>query len=307
MKEILDTLKTRYQAVLESGTDSLFYDNVHKYIDWIVKTPKLNEVIVQGAKEYGIKHRDIWKNKTGEIEDSKERTRQTYKLEKFSLYASNYIDLEMFIYFPLEEYKTTNEPDYLQDPFALMLLNGGYKKLPLNKWRKLAFENNRPDLWGKENLKEFDIRYKGKRKYYKNKVKQFHADFLTEISRVNTQDSFETQKEELPLKLNFRTGEFTYCKTSGTIPLKTKEFKVLSLFLYSKDYFADYLSLCKATSLGITEVRKAHKDELAQTIKDLKIRLKILPKTKTSNPDIFKVIKKVGYQLIFKAKTENTE
>lgn len=303
MKDILDILKTRYRAVLESSSDSLFYRNIHAYINWIKKNPKLNVVVEDSYKEYGIKHVAIWDGKTGEAEDSKERSRQTHKLEKFSLSASNFVDLEMLIYFPLEIYMTSDEPDYLQEPFAVMLLNDGYKNLPIKKWKGLAFLKGRPTLWDKSNLKEYDVRYKGKRKYYENELKQFHADFLTEISRVNTQDLFETQKEELPLKLNFRTGEFTYCKTSGTIPLKTKEFKVLYLLLHSKDYFTDYLSLCKATSQGITEVRKAHKDELVQTIKDLKNRLKILPKTKTSNPDIFQVIKNVGYQLIFKGKT----
>ena len=307
MKELVDVLKTRYETAINSKSDSLFYRNVHEYVDWIFKNPKLNSILENNSNEYRIKHGDIWEHKSYTEKELKEKSRQTYKLESFSLYVNNFVDLEMRIYWPIEIYKTSDEPDYLQDPFAVMLLNNGYSNLPIKEWRKLSFEKNRPDLWGKSNLETYDNWFKGKRENYEIKLKQFHADFLTEISRVNTQDLFETQKEELPLKLNFRTGEFTYCKTSGTIPLKTKEFKVLSLFLYSKDYFSDYLSLCKATSQCITEVRKAHKDELAQTIKDLKMRLKILPKTKTSNPDIFKVIKKVGYQLIFKGKTENTE
>ncbi|MEI8174990.1 MAG: hypothetical protein WCG28_03510, partial [bacterium] len=194
-----------------------------------------------------------------------------------------------------------DEPDYLQDPFAVMLLSNGYKKLPLKKWRKLTVEKGRFTLWDKSNLEEFDVRYKGKRKYYENEVKQFHADFLTEIAKTN-QDLFETPKEELPLKVNWRTGEFVYVKTSGTIPLKGKEYKVLYSLLHSKDYFSEYASLCKAIKPSITEVRKAHKDELSQVIKDLKMRLKILPETKTSNPDIFKVSKNVGYQLVFKGK-----
>jgi hypothetical protein len=307
MKELLDVLKTHYETAINSKSDSLFYRNVHEYVDWIFKNPKLNSILEESSKDYGIKHRDIWKIEAEKQKEIDEMARRTYKLEKFSLYANYFVDLEMRIYWPIEIYKTSDEPDYLQDPFAVMLLNNGYSNLPIKEWRKLSFEKNRPDLWGKSNLETYDNWFKGKRENYEIKLKQFHADFLTEISRVNIQDLFETQKEELPLKLNFRTGEFTYCKTSGTIPLKTKEFKILSSLLYSKDYFSDYLSLCKATSQGITEVRKAHKDELTQTIKDLKMRLKILPKTKTSNPDIFKVIKKVGYQLIFKGKTENTE
>lgn len=47
MNRFLDILKTRYEAVLQSSSDSVFYQNIHNYIGYIVKTPKLAEIVVK--------------------------------------------------------------------------------------------------------------------------------------------------------------------------------------------------------------------------------------------------------------------
>jgi len=39
MPSLTDSLKTRYEAVFQSDTDPLFYQNLHHYFDLIVKTP----------------------------------------------------------------------------------------------------------------------------------------------------------------------------------------------------------------------------------------------------------------------------
>lgn len=35
LESLKDVLKTRYQAVMESPSNSLFYQNIHAYIDFI--------------------------------------------------------------------------------------------------------------------------------------------------------------------------------------------------------------------------------------------------------------------------------
>ena len=51
MKEILDILKTRYEVTIKSEYDSLFYNNVYEYVDWIVKNPQLNAVLENMGSE----------------------------------------------------------------------------------------------------------------------------------------------------------------------------------------------------------------------------------------------------------------
>lgn len=86
MKDIIDILKTRYEVTIKSEYDSLFYDNVYEYIDWIVKNPQLNSILENMGNEYRNKHIKIWEDKTNTPEDSAERTRQTIKLERFNAY-----------------------------------------------------------------------------------------------------------------------------------------------------------------------------------------------------------------------------
>ena len=45
MAYLTDNLKNNYSAVLQSDTDKAFYKNVCRYIDFIVKTPVLTEIL----------------------------------------------------------------------------------------------------------------------------------------------------------------------------------------------------------------------------------------------------------------------
>lgn len=307
MKEILDILKTRYETAINSQYDSLFYRNVHEYVDWIFKNPKLNSILENNSNEYRTKHSDIWEHKSYTEKELKEKSMQTYKLERFSLYANYFVDLEMRIYWPIEIYKTSNEPDYLQDPFAVMLLNNGYDKLPIKEWRKLSTENNRPNLWDKDSLKSYDNWYKGQRKNYEIKLRQFHADFLTEIERTKESNVLEINDGLTAFEFKPRTGDFRYYQTEGTIALGTNEFKMFSLLYRSIGIFVDHLTLSRVMNTNITTVSKSHKDSLSQVIRNLKEKFGILPKTKTSNPDFFKNNPKAGYRLIFKDINTKTE
>lgn len=45
MEGYIDTLELLYKSALESGSDSLFYQNIHRYIDYIKKNPELASII----------------------------------------------------------------------------------------------------------------------------------------------------------------------------------------------------------------------------------------------------------------------
>jgi len=300
---MIDILKIRYEAVIQSPTDTDFYNNVHEYIDWIVKTPQLNAVIEASAKEYRIKAGQIWEGKTGEKKDSEERSRQMYKLERFNLYASVYCVLEGRIYFPLEDYKTTNDPDYAQDPAVFLMLKG-IKDIPRKPWGKL--KNEMPNRWSLKNLVIINSWYAGMRKEYESGLKQFHTDFLTAVERVKNNNLPEVNNK-IPLRFNSKTGDFSYFNTRGTLALGTNEYKIFSLLYSNTGIFVDYLKLYQVINNEINEVRKYHKETLSQVIRNLKEKLEILPKDKAINPDIFENTPKGGYRLISKDRIINTE
>ena len=106
---LTDNLKKNYTAVVQSDTDKSFYKNVHRYIDFIVNTPVLAEILDKSEDEYKQKHTEIWSVRKHTEEELDEQDERTRKLEKFSLYASDYCWIFERIYRPLEIYQNTDE------------------------------------------------------------------------------------------------------------------------------------------------------------------------------------------------------
>lgn len=181
MYKYMDMLKTRYEAVLQSSSDSLFYQNVDRYIEYIVKTPALAEIMDKAEKAYNTEFPEIWDSKTNNEEEIKKRAERTSKLERFNLYASHYVTLKVRIYDPLEDYKTTNEDDKDQDPVALLMLNG-IKNSRIQKYMKEAKADF--DKWNPKHVKSYNEWYEGQRQWYENQLKQFHVDFLSEVAKI---------------------------------------------------------------------------------------------------------------------------
>lgn len=299
-----EILNLRYQAVLESPTDSLFYRNIHAYIDLIIKTPKLSAIVDESEEETREKHAKIWSTHTEDESELDDREERTYKLERFSLFASHYVTLLVKIYYPLEEYITTNELDRDQDPVALLMLKG-LKNILAKKWNKTP---NGMIKWDIKRLKNYNKQIEGKRAYYENKLRQFHIDFLTEIwSRGDKEIIPRPPKNRIQLYLNPRTGEFAFYGTNGNFSPATPEFKVLSALYNDKDYQATYLALIQSYRSNITEDSKSQRDDLYSVIGNIKGKLNILPETETSNKNIFQNIKNFGYRLVAQAEEENPE
>jgi hypothetical protein len=103
------------------------------------------------------------------------------------------------------------------------------------------------------------------------------------------------------LKFNPESGDFIYGKLKGNFPPNTQEFNVLLKLLVNKNRQAKYDTL-----LGEMYPQKKgqkfatiHRMELNRVIKNIKYRLRILPREKRINRDIFKALKNWGgYKLI---------
>ena len=181
MNRFMDILKTRYEAVLQASSDSVFYQNIHSYIDYIVKTSKLAEIVNKAEKEYRTEHSAIWYPRTNDENELDKREERTFKLERFNLYTSGYCTLLMRIYYPLEIYKTTNEDDKDQDPCAMLMLKG-INNSRIRQWMKES--PHELHKWNPKRIKSFNKWYEGERKYYEDELRKFHIDFLTEVGKL---------------------------------------------------------------------------------------------------------------------------
>lgn len=288
MDKCISTLKIRYDAVLQSPTDSLFYQNIHAYIDIIVKIPELSAIIDKSEEDYSIKHYDLWHPHTKDESELDWREAETYRLEHFSLYATHFCMLLVRIYWPIEYYKNPfDEDDRRPDPVVMLMLRGFDTTLKMN-------------LWDKKHIKVLNGWFDGNRKRYENDIRQFHADFLTELYKITdkpVEKSDEVKINKIPLAINTRTGDFHFFKTSGSFSPVSQEFKVLRTLYEDKDCQASFQTLLQSYMPNLDHVGKAHKDSLYQIIRNIKEKLGILPASDTSNPDIFKTVKGLGYRL----------
>ncbi|MBK5215832.1 MAG: hypothetical protein JJE53_03455 [Candidatus Pacebacteria bacterium] len=306
MLKFLDILKTRYEAVLQSSSDSVFYQNIHSYFDYIVKTPELAELMDKAQSEYADKHTAIWNPRSNDENELDKREERTLKLERFNLYALS-STLRVRIYDPLEDYKTSDDDDKDQDPVAILMLKG-INNSRVQKYIKES--KNEFERWNPKNIKIYNRWYEGKRKNYEDELRRFHLELLNEVE--NLKDSKENilpkpEKVSIPLFISQSTGDFKFYKTIGNFPFGGKEFSVINTLYNSDEYIASYLSLIQSYNSNIETATKAQKDDLYLIIRDIKKRLNISSDLKTSNPDILKNIKNNGYRLIFKHIESNTE
>jgi hypothetical protein len=297
LESLKSSLQTRYQAILESTSDPLFYKNIHLYVDFIMKNPALAKIINDSDLEYSKKHSQIWRERKNTEEEIDVQDYATRKLEFFNLYASDFVTLFVRIYSPIEDYKTTDDPDYLQDPVALLMLRG-IEWVKSRNWHKRPIEPN--NRWGKKNLERYNRWFAGQRGYYTNTFKQFHYEFLGAMDYLKDEPEEPEPKPEkikIPLTFNERTGDFTFLKTSGNFSPNSQEFKIFSILYCDTNQLAEYSPLLKVLFPNIDKFGKSHKFGLYTIIRNIKEKLGILPESKTSNPDIIKNVPKFGYRL----------
>jgi len=99
------------------------------------------------------------------------------------------------------------------------------------------------------------------------------------------------------LKFNKENGDVKLGKVEGNLAPETNEYKVFLHLLESPSYMAKYTTLIELMSKGALLERLA----LDTVIRNIKMKLGILPKKKSKNKDIFQTLKNwKGYRLKLK-------
>src|ERR1041385_980572 len=103
---VTESLKTRYDAVFQSSSDSFFFQNLHHYYDLVEKHPMLAVIMEASHEEYANTHSSFWprgKSMTDEEADVAEEL--TLRFERFNLYARASL-IKVRVYDIIEDYKT---------------------------------------------------------------------------------------------------------------------------------------------------------------------------------------------------------
>jgi hypothetical protein len=286
MNPLVESLKTRYEAVFQADTDSRFYQNLHHYFDYVVKTPSLNDLLEASEKDYRAKHIAIWeRDHKLTDEEADEREERTYRLERFNLFAvGSWIYAR--IYLPIEDYKNSiDESEFDQDPIAVLMIRGIKNINP-------EYAKKNPFKWGKDRLRMLNRRFEGKRADYEKQLKSFHLLLLDAVEKTSAPKVEPTPTPTIPLMLNSRTGDFVLYKIRGNFSPISQEFKVLATLLNSPDHQATYLELVKAAYPHLTEATKTSKQLLYKIVDGIKKKL---------GAPVIENVQRVGYRLIFKA------
>jgi len=107
----------------------------------------------------------------------------------------------------------------------------------------------------------------------------------------------ESEKSNTNLHFNIETGQYQYFGMKGLLSPDSREFKVFKTLYTSANYMATYKTIIRSY-MGEVQISKSHKIELGETLKSLKRKFGILPKTKKSHPDFFQNASKHGYKLV---------
>lgn len=269
MNNLVDSLKTRYDAVFASTSDREFYQNVHHYFDLIHKTPSLNKIFEDSENDYRTRHIAVNDDKSLTYEEHAELVA---RVERFSLWA-NAAYLLARVYDPLEDYKNSLEPEDRQDPMALLMMKG-IKGIHTKKWSR-------------ENLKTYNRWYDGQRPRYETDLRQTHLMLLSEIEKKGS-EAIVPEKKEAAHYFNPATGEFHYDTAQTVFNPSTQAYKVMTKLLSTPNMSATHLELWRSLYPGATEVTKTQKGKLSLIVRNIKKSLGILPKTATSCPDFIK-------------------
>lgn len=111
----------------------------------------------------------------------------------------------------------------------------------------------------------------------------------------NKKKVIKIQVKKDKLVFNGNTGDFKYNKIEGNFTLDSQEYSVFWTILNSNDYLARYEKILE--NLGWAN-NKTSKSNLTRVIRNIKRKLKILPKNKKKNPDLFDNDKNVSYRII---------
>lgn len=153
--------------------------------------------------------------------------------------------------------------------------------------------------------KDFTISFSAddkKLKDYKNKLLEESKNVLPSekmMEKLSEDKAHIIDLKPIKFKFNKHTGDFTLNKISGNFPPNGQEYNFIKIITKNKEYQADYLHLAQEIiNPTIEKISKANKMDLSGILKNIKQKMKILPKKEAKNKDIFKNQKKFGYRIM---------
>jgi len=278
MPPLTVSLQTRYDAVFQSSSDSLFYQNLHHYFDLIEKTPSLKRLIDESQKEYSERHSGVWRERPKTDEEGDVKAELTDRVERFNLYAQG-CTMYMRVYMPIEDYKHSTEPEDKQDPVALLMLRG--------------IDRIFTKKWSRERLELYNRWFDGKRPFYEKELRQFHLLLIAAMENMESVEPEVVQERsvpKIPIQFNDRTGDFEYLGKRDTLTPKSQEYKVFTVLLDSEDNHATYLDLIRAMHPSAKGDTKSERADLYKVIRRLEKKI---------GANVFKNMRRVGYRLVF--------
>lgn len=142
-------------------------------------------------------------------------------------------------------------------------------------------------------LKKIRLETTGKLQLLKLLGDSLFPENLPKVQLPNT-DTIKLGKEN-SFSFNVVTGDSVLNGTKTNFKVGQQKFKIINTILSSKEHQADYESMSKI--LGFENNKTKHAD-IQQIIKTIKEDLKILPRKKSSNPDILFNIEKYGFRIV---------
>lgn len=103
---------------------------------------------------------------------------------------------------------------------------------------------------------------------------------------------FKTKGKDFELNIN--DGSFKFGKIKNSFGTTTKEFRLLKCLVESRNSVVSYGIICSC--LGINDGR-TKRGAITTILKRVKYKMGILPKGRTSNPDIFISNPNIGYEI----------
>lgn len=268
MNEVIDELNHHYKCAFKEGTQLHFYQHVYSYIEIILNNPILSSIISEQAEKLKKELNDIIENP---LISSKLREELLERAKNYSVYSS-YFNLYTRVYLPILD----NNND-----------------VKLNE----EMSNNLFYVFGIEDLDERQqSTYKWSFDNHINKAKELFTFLHTNLIPLIEQNDAKKiiKKKDIDFSFDSNTGKYKYRKTEGTLSPKTKEYIFINALYLSKNHQANYEELLGG---DIEKASKYSKKVLADTVRDIKRKLNILPKEKGSNPNIIKNVSKYGYKL----------
>ena len=229
MTQYVENLEKRFKMTLESGSDSRFYQNLHLYFDFIIKTPKLNELWESGQRSYYERFNEIWDNCLKDDVEIDRRALLVSRLERFSFFAAG-AKIWVRVYLPIEEYKHSKESEDKQDPVAMLMIRGIDDIIPKTAQDKIRdrfipklFRSKLPPVgrWNRERLELYNRWFDGKRGTYEETLRQFHLMFLDAIEKSKP----EIEEVETAQDITFDEERSTLHFFGKIVPLSLKNDK----------------------------------------------------------------------------------